>query len=79
MVPIIIFAPNGPLPLKKQGAQGEEQNKTKWHGKQKCKQHLNNNDWNHKMMTFAIENNTKNNLLEGTKQQRTRIITKRNL
>jgi hypothetical protein len=31
------------------------------------------------MMTFAIENNTKNNLLEGTKQQRTRIITKRNL
>jgi len=29
VVPIIIFAPNGPLPLKKQGEQGEEQNKTK--------------------------------------------------
>jgi hypothetical protein len=30
-------------------------------------------------MTFAIEDNIKNNLLEGTKQQRTRVITKRNL
>ncbi len=29
MVPIIIFAPNGPLTLKKQGEQGEEQNKDK--------------------------------------------------
>jgi len=29
VVPIIIFAPNGPLTLKKQGEQGEEQNKDK--------------------------------------------------
>jgi hypothetical protein len=29
VVPIIIYAPNGPFPLKKQGEQGEEQNKDK--------------------------------------------------
>jgi hypothetical protein len=29
LVPIIIFAPDGPLPLKKQGEQGEEKNKEK--------------------------------------------------